>query len=81
MALINQLTADIYAQWEVRNTVFRMLFVEDDFSMASRSNSRPSRDIQNYRRSLTSQSDVQEAEDEQTKVRNLHERFMKSGML
>lgn len=76
--LINQLSADIFSQWEVRNTVFRTLFVDEGLTTsASRSNSGRSTNI---RRSLTSQSDFQQqAEDEKTKIRNLHDRFMKNG--
>ncbi|VUZ51135.1 unnamed protein product [Hymenolepis diminuta] len=77
--LINQLSLDIFSQWEVRNTVFRTLFVDEGLTTsASRSNSGRSTNI---RRSLTSQSDFQQqAEDEKTKVRNLHDRFMKNVM-
>ncbi|VDO14909.1 unnamed protein product [Rodentolepis nana] len=78
LELINQLSADIFSQWEVRNIAFRTLFVDEGLTIsASRSNSGRST---NTRRSLTSQSDShQQAEDEQTKVRTLHDRFMKNG--
>ncbi|VDO03583.1 unnamed protein product [Rodentolepis nana] len=79
LELINQLSADIFSQWEVRNIAFRTLFVDEGLTIsASRSNSGRST---NTRRSLTSQSDShQQAEDEQTKVRTLHDRFMKNVM-
>ncbi|VDK42618.1 unnamed protein product [Taenia asiatica] len=83
LELISQLTTDIFAQWNVRNTVFRTLFVDEGLTTsASRSNSgrSASRDQQFNRRSLNSQSDVQQVDDDQTRVRNLHEKFMKSVM-
>ncbi|CDS40576.1 Dbl y DH domain [Echinococcus multilocularis] len=83
LALISQLTIDIFAQWDVRNTVFRTLFVDEGLTAsASRSNSGCStnREQQLNRRSLTSQSDIQQVDGEQMRVRNLHERFMKSVM-
>lgn len=77
LELINQLSADIFAQWEVRNTVFRTLFVDEGLTVsASRSNSGRSAN----RRSLSGQSDIQQhVDDEQTKMRNRHARFMKDG--
>lgn len=83
LELISQLTTDIFAQWDVRNTVFRTLFVDEGLTTsASRSNSGCStnREQQLNRRSLTSQSDIQQVDGEQMRVRSLHERFMKSVM-
>ncbi|KAM7539631.1 hypothetical protein Aperf_G00000030402 [Anoplocephala perfoliata] len=77
LELINQLSSDIFSQWEVRNTVFRALFVDDGLTVsASRSNSGRSAN----QRSLNGQSDIQQADDEQAKMRNRHARFMKDVM-
>uniref|UniRef100_A0A5K3FAG6 PH domain-containing protein n=1 Tax=Mesocestoides corti TaxID=53468 RepID=A0A5K3FAG6_MESCO len=83
LELISSLTTDIFAQWEVRNIAFRALMIDEGLTTpASRSSSSRStnRDPFFNRRSITSQSDLQQSEDEQIRVRNLHDRFMKSVM-